>query len=327
VVRQPRQRRILVGLIAVLLLSAFAIAGRSTGAQPARPTRCGEPWRATVPYFAPQSPFNQPIAAGAPIDPRSHDMVQGVVKAGADGHFTLAVKLYTTAVYLAGPKTRVVSVRLTADWAQPRVLANVPLPDGARPDPSSDGHLAIIDRASGCEYDFWQARVEAGGLTAASGGRISLWSHGVFRHSSAATASGIALTAGLIFPVELRSGSIRHALAMGYPFTRSGGPVPPASQSDGRSDGPTAIPEGARIRLDPSLDLSALTLRPYELTIARALQVYGAFIVDTSGAVGFPAAHPQSYAHNPYAGILPDGTFVSLSRIPLDHFQVLELPR
>jgi hypothetical protein len=292
----------------------------------ARPVRCGQPWRGIGPYFAPWSLLKQPLPADAAIDPRSPAMAAGFAKAGAEGRFTLSVRMFTVPVYFAGPKTPRVSVRLTASWAPRRVLTGVPLPLGAHPDPGSDGHLAIIDRASGCEYDFWQARLADGRLEASWGNRIALWSDGVFHTGLAARGSGFSLTAGLILPAELRSGDIRHALAMQYPFTRSGGPVPPATASDGRSAGPTAIPEGARIRLDPSLDLSTLHLRPYELSIARALQVYGAFIVDTGGAVSFFAVHPQSYASNPYAGLLPDSTFAPLNHIPLDRLQVLRLP-
>jgi hypothetical protein len=288
--------------------------------------RCGLPWYGDGPYFAPSSPLKQPIATGAAIDPRSSAMTAGFAQAAATGRFTLSVKMFTVPVYFAGPKTPRVSVRLTASWAPRRVLKGVPLPTAARPDPGSDGHLAIIDRASGCEYDFWQARFEDGRLVASWGNRIALRGDGVFHAALAARASGFALTAGLILPAELRSGDIRHALAMQYPFTRSGGPVPPATASDGRSAGPTAIPEGARIQLDPSLDLSAFHLRPYELAIARALQVYGAFVVDTGGAVSFFVVHPQSYASNPYADLLPDNTFVPLNRIPLGYLQVLRLP-
>jgi hypothetical protein len=253
-------------------------------------------------------------------------MVEGLVAAGSDHRFTLGVKQFTIAVYYAQPRTPRQDVPLKASWAPRRVLRSIPVPSNARPDPSADGHLAIVDKANGCEYDFYAAtRLPDGRITAQWASVTSLTRDGVTR-GPGATSSGFALLAGLILPYELRQGHIDHALVFGYPYTRAGGPVPPAHGSDGRAGGSQAIPMGARVQLDPTLDLTTLGLRPYELTVARALQVYGAYISDTGGAVSFPVAHPQAFRRNPYAGILPDDTYVSLDRIPLSRFRVLQLP-
>ena len=80
-----------------------------------------------------------------------------------------------------------------------------------------------------------------------------------------------------------------------------------------------------RVRLDPTLDLTTLGLTPYELTIARALQVYGMYLGDNGGNAGvtLDAVNPVSYAGQPYEGLLPDATYVALGHIPLDRLQVL----
>jgi len=274
------------------------------------------------------APFNRPIPPSAVVDPRSPDMVAGLVSAGADGRFSLSVKSYTTPVYYVGPKVPTKDVTLTASWAPRRVLRGVPIPAGVQPSPGSDGHVAIVDKSTGCEYDFWGATATPdGGLTAKWANVISLSRSGVFTNGPAARASGFALLAGLILPTDPRRGRINHALVFAYPYTQAGGPVPPAVGSDGRTEGAQAIPEGARVQLDPSLDLSTLGLRPYELMVARALQEYGAYISDTGGAISFPVAHPQSWPRNPYVGLLPDDTYVSLRRIPLDRLRVLQLRR
>ena len=255
-------------------------------------------------------------------------MVAGLVSAGANGRFSLSVKAYTVPIYYAGPWTKRRDVPLTANWAPWRALRGVPIPAAARPDPASDGHLAIVDRAAGCEYDFFGAtRMPDGSLTAKWANVTSLSRNGVLTKGPAARASGFALLAGLILPSELRRGRIDHALVFAYPYTQVGGPVWPAVGSDGQTQGAEAIPEGARVQLDPSLDLSTLGLRPYEVPVARALQEYGAYVSDTGGAISFPVAHPQSWTSNPYVGLLPDDTYVSLSRIPLDRLRVLKLPR
>jgi hypothetical protein len=255
-------------------------------------------------------------------------MVAGLVAAGADGRFSLSVKSYTTPVYYVGPNIPTKDVPLTASWAPRRVLRGVPIPAGVQPSPGSDGHVTIVSKSTGCEYDFWGVTVSAdGGLTAKWANVISLSRSGVFTNGPAARASGFALLAGLILPTDLRRGRIDHALVFAYPFTKAGGPVPPAIGSDGETQGAQAIPEGARVQLDPSLDLSTLGLRPYEFMVARALQEYGAYISDTGGAIIFPVAHPQSWPRNPYVGLLPDDTYVSLGRIPLERLRVLQLPR
>jgi hypothetical protein len=312
----------------VIAFAVVSLFGGATGrASQSRTRTCGPAWNGTAPYFAPGSPFNRPILVEAPVDPGSPGMVEGLVAAGAEHRFSLSVNRFTVPVYHVGPNARVRDVQLTASWAPRRVLHTVPIPRGTRPDPASDGHLAIVDRRAGCEYDFWMAKLApGGGITAAWATTTSLARTGVVTNGPAARASGFALLAGLILPGELRRGSIEHALVFGYPFTRADGPVSPAVGSDGHTEGPSAIPIGARIQLDPQLDLDALELRPYERTVAQALQVYGAYVSDTGGAISFPVAHPQSHRSNPYAGLLPDDTFVTLDRIPLNRMRVLRLP-
>jgi hypothetical protein len=314
----------LVG-IAALILSAVlqATVEASRPPAPKRAKVCSKTWTGARPFFAKTSPVNQKIKPGAALAPGSSDMVQGLVASGSDHHFVLSVTRYAVPVYFAGPKTPRTTVRLTASWAPHRFLANVPIPSGAHPDPSSDGHLSIIDKATGCEYDFWQAaKGDDGDWVASSGNSTALSGTGIIRRG-AARASGFALLAGLILPSEIRRGQIDHALAIALPLTRSGPPMPPATSSDGRTTGPQTIPMGARLQLDPSLDLSQLHLSDFERTIARALQVYGAFVVDTGGAVGMFAANPLAYKGNPYGGKLPLQPYVPLDDIPLDRFRVL----
>ena len=55
-------------------------------------------------------------------------------------------------------------------------------------------------------------------------------------------------------------------------------------------DSPDAIPEGARFRLDPDLDIAALNLPPLVRMIAEAAQRYGMVVRDQTGpggAIGF----------------------------------------
>ena len=307
-------------LVVVVALAA-ACAGSAAPREGIR--TCGVPLSGLrVPPYTAGSDWNRALPRNVRIHPRSRTFVRGLVAGARDERIVLSVRRYTVPVYVAPPNTRRYDVRSTASWADGRILEAVPIPPHARPDPESDGHLAVVDLREACEYDFWRARRVGNRWTAAWGTVLPLRGDGVNRDAGA-RATGFGLLAGLIFPNELRRGRIAHALAFAYPFTRAGGPVPPALRSDGRSRRPDALPEGARLQLDPALDLDALDLEPHERTIAEALQRYGMILADTGGTLGIYAVHPQSYAKNPYVGLLPPGPYVPLGGIPLERFRVI----
>ena len=98
-----------------------------------------------------------------------------------------------------------------------------------------------------------------------------------------ATATGLPLLGGLMTIDELQRGSIDHALAMAIPHARAGVWSWPATHSDGDSSGPNSLPEGARLRLDPTLNLKKLNLPPMTRMMAEAAQRYGIVIRDRAG--------------------------------------------
>ncbi len=129
----------------------------------------------------------------------------------------------------------------------------------------------------------------------------------------------------MIWPDEFAQRKIEHALVVSIPSTKKGVPVPPATETDGRKSYWGAIPIGARIQLNPALDLDAYNLTSYERTICECLQEYGAFVGDTSGSIEFEAINPLSYTHDPYNGMF-DERWILLDNIPLEKLRVLELP-
>jgi hypothetical protein len=108
--------------------------------------------------------------------------------------------------------------------------------------------------------------------------------------------------AGTMLVKELRAGQIGHALAISLPAPRAESFAWPAQRTDGT--GPSdAIPEGARLRLDPDLDLDSLGLPPITLMIARAAQRYGMIVRDqTHAAIGLYAQDPVHHKRDPYYG-------------------------
>lgn len=304
-----------------------------------------------VKLYSPESPFNKRIPADAPIDPSSKLYVNAIVEeAQSTGGLTVMLKQFSSTVFFAEVNTPRQDVKLTCGPAWElgvQWLKGVPIPGFARPtidvdgaynpiepgkcseEADQDNHMVVVDLNSRCEYDFWQMRKEEGQWVASWGNAISLDGTGVFEKGLSARGSGFAFLGGLIWPHELQQGRIEHALVviLAPHLVRAGGPVPPATESDGTSNLPVALPEGARLRLDPALNLESLNLPPAERTIARAMQEYGMIVADVGGlGVAIQAIDPRSVQGNPYAGLLPDEDFPLLKNIPLDKLQVLKLP-
>jgi hypothetical protein len=141
-----------------------------------------------------------------------------------------------------------------------------------------------------------------------------------------ARACGFPLTAGLITVDEMQHGSIDHALAIAYPHIRSRYYTPPASTAQvttGGAQPDRGVPCGGRIQLDPSLNLDSMGLTPSGKIVARALQKYGAFVGDYSGAVSLYAdASPTAQAAWKQ-GLLD--TYEIKDQVGISQFRVLEI--
>jgi len=292
----------------------------------------GKPTTLTPIRYSDASPFNQQISPDAEIDPNSATMVQSLAQDARQRGFYMVVDKWTVPIYYADANTPRYNVELTASWAAwfATTMNGAPIPDWAAPDPQDDGSMTIVDLAADCQYDFWQAKKQNGQWSASWGNSLKIDGQGIFPKGLSARGSGFALLAGMIWPDELKNGRIGHALLFSYSYTKSGGPVSPATESDGESLAVDAIPEGARIQLDPALNLDTLNLTPYEKIIAKAMQEYGMILGDNSGGgISLYAISPLSTQGDPYEGILPppdpqDG-FVLLPNIPADKFRVLKL--
>ncbi|MBI4517666.1 MAG: hypothetical protein HY699_17815 [Deltaproteobacteria bacterium] len=325
-----RKRLVVVSAAVLVAAALYAPAQPQLAAAESKPAALLHP-----PLYSPESPFNRMIPPNPAVDPGSAAMVGSLIEEARKQGFLMTVKEWTVPVYYASANTKRYDVRLTASWAPYRTMKGVPIPSFATPDAMSDRHMAIIDLTSGCEYDFWRARKALGRWTAAWGNALNTDSDGVFPKGVSARGSGFGLLAGMIWPDELRAGRISHALSFSYSNTKAGGPVPPATESDGDSVRAGAIPEGARIQLNPALDLDRLGLTPTERIIARALQEYGMFLSDDGGGITLYAVHPKSVSVDPYAGLFSGDVvvrgdrfgkaYVMLDRIPVPEFRVLRL--
>jgi hypothetical protein len=148
------------------------------------------------------------------------------------------------------------------------------------------------------------------------------------------SATSLPLAAGMVTMADLRRRRIDHALAIGLPNLTPADSVIaadrwafPAQRADGKSSLPDAIPEGARLRLDPDLDLGALRLPPFVRMLADAAQRYGMIVQDGAPATVIYGEDPTPYVRageaNPYDALARDPD--ALARFPWDRLEVLAM--
>lgn len=211
-----------------------------------------------------------------------------------------------------------------------RHFGPVQIPAGAQPDSGSDGHLVVL-QPNGNELDMWLGQHTSSGWTAgsrwvesASGPAANCTQvHGC----SGANAADFALAAGVIRPEEVAQGHIDHALVITTPDTRQGYIACPATNTDGRHADPNAMPIGAHVQLDPSVNVSALPIPAWERVIAVALQQYGAYVVDTGGSLAIYGQSNITRGYNAWAKAGMSADSPGLSNLPWGSMRVLSMAR
>jgi hypothetical protein len=259
------------------------------------------------PLFAASSPWNTAIPSLVMDDALSPSMINNLGIAMASKPLTVNTDAvgYGVPIFYADANTPLARVRDTTGWWDESRFTSVPMPPQAVPDRGSDRHLVVWDVPNDVLYEYWRMEKNSDGSWSAgyairfsatgAGYQTGIW-------QGSARAYGGSLAAGAIRYCEMVNGVIPHAIAMAYPFTRgdyyargsAGGITSIASHCDNVRDSDRInfynIPEGARLRLKPSVDLAARASQksgPSQRAcqiIGQALKTYGAYIVDTAGA-------------------------------------------
>jgi hypothetical protein len=289
-----------------------------------------------VPYDR-TSIWNTPIGVFPKYDQYSEEMVANLVLSH-DGRI-ITPDTYNYPVYFAdadSPRwnipciTYLCAIATEEGGTRTDILPAVPIPPNAIPSQDSDGRMIIIDTVTYAEYDLWRANFTGTGWTTASGSIYNiLWNGTPATNNS--RGSGTPTYAGLIRPWEIVQGRIDHALAFGYTEPARDKCVFPASKTDGDSTMLFAIPEGARLQLDPFLteqDFERIGLDRTGKLIARTLQEYGMILVDNSGSFKI---YLEDLTTNPFTSQSwtdPElnVTEDTISSIPYTSFRVLEMP-
>jgi hypothetical protein len=276
--------------------------------------------------FAPDSVWNAPLAADAPLDPANATLTNTLRSTAAQnmvaGWGPWIATGETSSLYVVSGSQPTVPVKLDAGaWATglQQTFGSVPVPATAQPAAGPDAHMTVWQPSTDKLWEFFKASKQADGWHASFGGAMNnaAESPGYFDTSSwpglsqpvwGATATSLPVIAGTIMISELQAGVIPHALAMNIPWAKPNTYSLPAQRTDGASTDPNAIPEGARFRLDPRVDIDSLNLPPMTRMMAKAAQTYGMIVRDQTGhAISFFAENPAQYPTNPYTS--PGGFF------------------
>ncbi len=310
--------------LAALCLAVVALVAGCSSETPPPPGPAPEGGRP----FADSSFWNTPLDADAPLDPAS-DAITADLRRQVEAYGAwMNTDRFSTPVYVVpdDAPTVAVSMGIPDPKLQSRVEA-VPIPETAVPARGTDRHLVIWQPGRDVIWEFWQAaRAPGGPWTAQWGGRLDRVSasDGVFAAPYGASATGLAMIGGMVLLDEARAGRIDHAIALAVPEVRANVIREPAQRGDGTSDSSASVPEGARFRLDPALDLDSLDLPPFTRMLADAAQTYGIVVRDVSGVVSFYGEDPlptgSGAFENAFGGLPPSeiaGAF------PWEHLQLL----
>ena len=288
--------------------------------------------------FSPRSFWYRPIPADAPLNPKSSIYTQdllhqikthyGTVNLNTTSFASPIYYVQTNAgsdavnwvdgtpIYPVGKRVNVGFWDCQNKGRTPHELVEqwrgVPIPAGATPANGSDSEMSIYDLSTHTLWEFWVTRRVDGEWQACWGGllRDTMQNPGIFPHPYGATATGLPFIGGEISAEELANGKINHAIGIALVNAANWDEFSwPASRSDGYNPNhaPDRIPEGIRMRLDPSVDVDALNLTPVGRIIAKAAQKYGFVVWDKAGAVSLRMVNPASYElaglPNPYPAL------------------------
>lgn len=297
-------------------------------------------------FFSETSVWNTPLAGDAPLDPSSSSIVAALdaeVAAEQAAHEGPAINTTAWSVPLYTVPAGQPTVRVTLTNASAPLLQSaweaVPMPADAHPAAGSDAVLVLWQPSTNRLWEFWHLQHTAEGWQAAWGGAMEhvssdpgLYSPEVWpgaKSTWGSSSSSLSILGGLITLEDLELGAINHALAMAVPNTRAGVYASPAQRTDGASTSPASLPTGARLRLDPRLNLASLHLPKLTLLLAEAAQRYGIIVRDTAANVALYAQDPTPTGTEPYAGA--SGYFEAaypnhvLAAFPWSHLQLLQM--
>ncbi len=270
------------------------------------------------------SPWNSAIPADPVLDADSAAMVGNLAQGGIAN-----IGEYGVTVYEAPAGTPRLPVPCSMDWGTcPFEGDPAPLTPEFQPTTGSDGAMVVIDRSASPPklYEFWQYSWNGGSPTT-SWGAVGPWTgsgmDGQGGRAGNAVGAEVSRVAGVVRTDEIAAGVIDHALVFSTSFCKVDEVRAPAQQTDGKYSGVGAVPEGARIQLDPSLNPDSYTLTKAERAVFVAMQKYGAYAIDCGGDPAAYSFETPTGGNDPYAEAGLTADFQKLN-LPWDKLRVLQ---
>ncbi len=254
----------------------------------------------------PHSVFKRRIPANPRLHPRSKEIVARFLAGGAgytDLRNDAAGGDWNYPIYVGRASDPAYLVKCTKPWGTCNVQnAFVHIPSYARTERGDDGHLDVVDLATGYEYNFWQAgnadgtpRINGKTLSISWGGRTRLGGSGLEAEGNHA---GYAASAMTLYPAEILAGRIDHALGVDVRCADEPTVFPAILHAtDGACNAPDSPYYGMLIQLDMSdAEIDALNTSPYDKVIKKALAHYGAYVYDVGAENSFSILSYLTYA-------------------------------
>jgi hypothetical protein len=291
-------------------------------------------------FYSSTSFWNTPIADNPPIDSNSTAMVQSSLVPFAP-YATFVNYRYGVALAYACSTNKVYTVPSTL-YGSPSCVpggpgVQFPIPPGTMPAPGTDGHLVVVYQAldgspyAGKELDLWQATYDSTNDTWSASTVVlnDLFGWGVTcppgAQCNGADAAAFALLGGAVRPEEIAQGHIDHALVFATPYNLINYVACPANHTDGAASAP-ALPEGARIQLDPAYNVDAQNWPQWIKIIAHALQTYGACNRDTAGVLSIYGVTDQNAGVPTWPSVgVPAQQIYQLYLLPWASMRVIQL--
>lgn len=234
--------------------------------------------------FSVNSPWNMPLGSGAQFEsgtaPCSADLTSPTVSTWANAGD------WSHPVYVAASADAYNKIRVRGG----ATVATIRVPSSAKPalpsySSGGDAHMHVVDPTKHWVDEMWQAvrTTSKSTITVSSYARNDLYGSGV--GAGGERAYGGSAIGGLIRIAELQVGLIPHGLAFAIPREKQHvGPVWPAIYEDDRAATTYHgnVHMGTLVGIPPSVNINSLGLSVGGLAVARALQNYGAYDVDSS---------------------------------------------
>ncbi|MDE2468540.1 MAG: hypothetical protein KGL35_07310 [Bradyrhizobium sp.] len=244
--------------------------------------------------FSSTSSWNTPVNSGATYTQLNWPTSTGY-------NYSVNYDQYSPAVYEASSTDPVVQVSVPDSWGRPAGTISVQMPADANGASGTDGELVVVSGNN--VYNFWQFnRTSATTATASAYGETNIetgtgWGTSSPFSNAGTTASGASELAGLLVQAQTDTGTINHALQLVVDGSLvKSGFTGNAIAGDGSSSS-GMVQEGELLAIPPGTPMPS-GLTPLGQEVFRALQQYGAYVVDNSGNGGATELRAQANAYS-----------------------------